>query len=277
MRCLLAFLLTHIVGHSIISLLPYRDWADDLDLDTRPRRLPTWEERQELSASASADNPDPVTERVMVSCDSVWEFFRPWPSAEVRKTLTKRAAERREVEGEGEGGRPAWVGDWNDRGKFVVSWVGTRLRFQERVLGFDQSWTMFSPNVGKGDWVVRSRLLYADGTDLVVHSLADPEDLTRYRTLRLLSEKVLQYSLKMHKDGDRRLGYCNLLAHRHPANGDGSPLVTIHLIQVGYDYPSPGEDIAAELAAQNGPPDWEKTDPFFEYDVRSRKGRDLKK
>jgi hypothetical protein len=273
MRLLLAFFLTHVVGESLVTIFPIDQFADQLDMRRRPRRLPTCEEQQKLLAEATDDNPAPLADEVTASLDSVWEFHKPWPSHDTRKAMQERAWERRLIQADG--GPPAWLGNWGDRGKFVLAWVGYRLEWQERLLGFDQSWRMFSPSVGKGDWIVRARLVYEDGSEVVVHSLADPEDLTRFRTPRFGSEKILQYSLKLEKHDTRRVGYCNLLSHRHATNEAGSPLVKILLVKIGYDYPSPWEDVRAELKAQIGPPDWEKTPPFFEYDVKKREGKEL--
>ena len=66
-----------------------------------------------------------------------------------------------------------------------------------------------------------------------------------------------------------------LLAHRHRANGRGSPLKCVYVYKVRYNYPEPGEDVPAFLAAQNGPPNWDADGPFFVYDPATRRGRKL--
>ncbi len=194
---------------------------------------------------------DAVAERVWEATDSLWYFFRPWPSARTR----------RKIDG------------WTGSVKFVLCWVTTRIGFINEVIRFDQRWTMFSPNVSRGEYVVRIRLVFADRSEEVVPTLSYPEDLTRYDSMRFLTEKVLEYESKLWKDPDLRRGYCNLIAHRRPTNDRGSPLVTIFLHAVQVRYPKPGEDAEAVFRAQNGPPDWRNpSNAFYEYDVKARKG-----
>jgi hypothetical protein len=277
MRLLIGFFLVHIIVQSIISALcPYRDWADELDVPKFPKGLPDSEEREKILTEGVDDSPYPLTDRVMEAFDSVWAYHKPWPAPRAREALAKRAAKRRADYEEGETTIAPWVGDLADGGRFVVAWVGTRLLFQEKLTGYDQSWRMFSPNVGKRETLVRARLVYEDGSTRAVHSPADPEDLTCYRSMRFCSEKTLQYSTKLERDGERRIGYCNLVSHRYPTNG-GSRLVKVQLIKIRYRYPAPGDDAYEALSEQTGPPGWEKEAPFYEYNVQTRKGKRLDK
>jgi hypothetical protein len=269
MRCLLVFLLIQVVGQSLVSLAPYERWAKELGMERFPDRLPTLEEWRTAETPV---NQRSNGERLLRSLQSMGHYFKPWPSAAARTGMTRRATARRAAHA---GGQGLWVGDWADRGKFALCWVGTRLQFQQNLVGLDESWLMFAPSVLKSEVAVRFRLVYEDGTETVVHTLTDPEDLTHYTTHRLLSEKILQYSSKLVSERSRRLGYCNLLAHRHPTNAAGSPLVQILLVKIEYIFPGPAEDAKAFLAAQNGPPGWERRPPFFAYHVQTRTGRDL--
>jgi hypothetical protein len=132
-----------------------------------------------------------------------------------------------------------------------------------------QRWTMFSPNAARGATVARVRLVFQDGSREIVRLHADPEDLTNYS--HWFQEKVLDYELKVAgKDWDSRFGFCNYLSHRHKANAKGSPLTKIYIYEIKYKYPDPGDDAHEVLAAQNGPPGWDRDGPNHEYDVGSR-------
>ncbi|HKB42281.1 MAG TPA: hypothetical protein VKD72_37990, partial [Gemmataceae bacterium] len=192
----------------------------------------------------------PVAERVWESADSVWTYFKPWPSEKTRRKLH----------------------GWTDSGKFAVCWLTTRLNFFNALVRFDQTWTMFSPNVGKWDHSIRVERVFQDGTREIVRNVAYPEDLTRYDSMRFITEKVLQYQTKLERDDDARLGYCNLIAHRRPANDRGSPLTTIFLYKRKVHYPEPGADAMETLRSQSGPGFWEGVKPFYEYDVKTRNG-----
>jgi hypothetical protein len=255
MRIFLFAILFDMVFHSLAALAPYKDWRRDLEMSLYPERLPTCEEMGELAEKAGPDNPHPVGDRVLESADSVWNYFKPWPSAATRKKIT----------------------GWEDGGKFALCWLTTRLGFIESTLRIEQRWTMFSPNVGTGDTLVRSRLAYKDGTGRFERVSADPEDLTHFG--HWFKEKVLEYETRLVKDDEARRGYCNLLAHRFPASATGSPLVKIYLIKVRVRYPDPDEeDVAGFLrrqSAKDGPPGWKKKAPFYEYDVPTRTGKEL--
>jgi hypothetical protein len=253
MRVFLTLLLFDIVFRSLSVLAPLGDWRDDLGMDRMPRRLPTRAEFVELAKQTAEDeHPDPVTSRLFDSADSVWEYYRPWPDWRVRRKLAT-----------GE--------DW---GKWALCWLSSRCQLVESVVGFDQEWPMFSPNVRKKNRVTRAELTYADGTTKEVRMLADPEDLTRYAHWN--QEKILDHELHV-KDGclEDCLGYCNLLTHRHATSPSGARLVRIGLKEVRYDLPPPDVDPVAFLRAQSGPPaDSGRIDrgPFFVYDPATRQG-----
>jgi hypothetical protein len=251
MRLFLSLVVFDMVFHSTASLSDYGKWSRELGMRKYPQPLPTYAEMEELAGQEGPGNPHPVLDQVMESADSVWEFFKPWPSAATSKKITT----------------------WEDGGKFALCWLTTRLGFVENLLGLQQHWAMFSPNVVEATSLVRSRLEYADGSCRLVRLSADPEDLTHYG--HWFKEKVLEYETALHKrdEGEARLGYCNLLAHRYPLNARKSPLVKISLIKVRINYPPPDEkDKEGVLRAQNHLANWEKKAPFFVYDVKTRRG-----
>ena len=243
MRLFLGFLIFDIVFHSLAALTPYRDWLDEMGLERFPKRLPTQAEIAKLASEPHGDDETPVTDRFLESLDSVWDYFKPWPSAKVRHKLK----------------------GWDDRGMYALSWLTSRLDFFESLAGVPQRWTMFSPNVSQAATVARVRLLFQDGSHADVRLTADPEDLTSYS--HWFEEKVLDYELKVVGDYDSRLGYCNYLSHQHKHNACGSPLEKIYIYKVRYTYPAPDDDALAVLKAQNGPPDWDREGPFFVYEV----------
>jgi hypothetical protein len=240
------------VFHSLASLTPYRDWLeDDWKLDRLPRRLPTLEEIGELENKVGPDNPAPVSDRFLASLDSVWVYFKPWPDKETRRKLTT----------------------WEEKSKFALAWLTSRLDFFEALAGTPQHWTMFSPNAAKRAFVARSVLVFQDGTRQEVRLTADPPDLTHYS--HWFQEKVLDYELKVHNDWDSRFGYCNYLKHLYKQNMKASPLEKIFIYKIKYRYPDPDENAAEVLRAQNGPPNWDRDGPDYVYDVASNKMRRL--
>jgi hypothetical protein len=254
MRLFLGLLLCDIVFRSLAVLVPWDDWARQLDMRLLPAGLPTRAELDELAARATSDEPNPGGEEVMQALDSVWRFGQPWPREESRRRI--RTA--------------------GDVGKFAVCWLGSRLAFAEALCGIDQEWPMFSPNVSRVKWVPRARLVFADGSDQLVRPLADPGDPTRYAHWG--GKKLLGAELKAREGAahaDDCFGWCNLLAHRHPQSEAGAPLVRVVCFQVRYDLPPPGADARTFLAAQAGPPPEQVYPDFYEYDVAGRHGKCL--
>jgi hypothetical protein len=253
MRVFLFLLLFNIAFRSLSVLYPWADWVEPLEMDRMPRRLPTQEEIAELAAKTdTTEGFDPVAEDIFRAFDGLWDFARPWPGRATRAQLHEPS-------------------DW---GAWSLVWVCSRFAFVESVIGFDQEWAMFSPNVSKRRWLTRARLTYADASEIVVRQTADPEDLTHYS--HWFQEKVLDYELHV-KDAVGHNsdcnGYCNLLAHRHRANAAGAPLVKISLFEILYRYPSPDDDAIAFLRAQTGPPADQVYPVYFIYDVASREGK----
>jgi hypothetical protein len=251
MRVFLSVLLFDIIFRSLSVLFPVSDWVSELEMDALPWRLPTRAEVNELAAREPAPGrPAPLGERFLESLDDVWLYLKPWPSAKTRARLDS----------------------WPQRGKFVYCWLCTRCEFLEALTGADEEWPMFSPNVSKGKSLVRSHLVYADGSSRVVRLTADPEDLTRYAHWN--RDKVLNYEGRVGTDADNRWGYCNLLSHRYAVNDHGSPLHKIYLYRVHYTYPAPGEDAAAHLKKQMEGSAGQEPEPAWEYDVENRQLRE---
>jgi hypothetical protein len=253
MRIFLAFLVFDMLFQSFVALTPADDWCKELGMRKFPDSLPTAEKRRQLAEKTSDDNPDPIGDRVWEAVDSVWDFFKPWPSQQTRRKIA----------------------DWGDRRRFAVCWLTTRLGFLNRLVRFEQGWEMFSPNVVKGERFIRVQLRFADGSEENFPLTSFPEDLTRYDGLRFFDKKRRQVQIKLSQDREARLGYYALIAHRQPHNDRGSPLTRIYLYKVWVHYPAPGEDAEAVLREQNGAWDRDDQQPCFEYDVNTRKGYQL--
>jgi len=254
MRIFLSLFLFHMVFRSLTVMFPWKDWCDELEMDRHPRpRFATPAERAKMRPSD--EKPYPLLEDFRESFEGVWVYQRPWPGPKTRPHLQS-------------------ADDW---GKFALCWLTSRLDFVENVLGINHEWPMFQPSTSKGCTLARARLYYADGSTYTVRLTADPRDLTNYS--HWFQEKILDYELHVRK-GEGRVndctGYCNLLAHWHPHNEEGSPLVKISLFGVRYEYPTPDDDPLEHWRQQTGPPDDQIRPVFFEYDVAKRKGEAVK-
>ena len=254
MRLFLGLLLFDIVFRSFSIMIPWAEWAQELEITTRPRRLPTRAEFAEMREKADEDELDPVVDDLSRVADSMWEYWRPWPEPSARRKIRT----------------------WGDGGRWTLVWITSRLEVAENILGINEEWPMFSPNVGKIRRVVRARLTYADGSVRTVRSRGDPEDLTHYS--HWFKEKVLDHELKLREgrgNADDDWGYCNLLRHRHPTSDGGSPLAKIDLFLVRYDLPPPGVDAREWLAEQSGPPADRVQPDFYTFDAKTNKGECL--
>src|SRR5262245_42842252 len=146
MRVFLTVLLFDMVFRSFSVIWPTEEWARELGMETMPRRLPTRAELDTLPLEADDYTPDPVQEELMLTLDSVWGFFKPWPEATTRARLRT----------------------WKDSGKWALAWTTTRLELVENVLGINEEWPMFSPSVSRRKWIARARRVYADGSERIV-------------------------------------------------------------------------------------------------------------
>lgn len=254
MRLFLFVLVFDIVFRSCSILIDRdNDWPGELSMRTMPVRLDTRAERAEKLRQWAPGQPNPVTKDVKECLDSIWEFFKPWPSRDTR----------------------ARIHSWRDGGKYVYCWLNTRLSFLENLVGINEEWPMFSPYVAAKKDITRARLTFADGTTRIVRQRRDPEDLCHYS--HWFEEKVLNYErLVLHDGWDRyKRGYCNLLAYRYPRNAAGSPLVSIRLFNVTYEFPPPGVDAVAHLRAQTGPPPEQISGDYFHYEVATREWHNI--
>jgi hypothetical protein len=254
MRLFLGLLLFNMIFRSFMALTPYREWCAELEMESMPLGLPGIEERERLAREGGQTGRDVLSERIGKSFQSVGEYWKPWPTSQTR----------------------AKMNGLDDVGKFSLAWLATRGDFLGSLIHVRPKWMMFSPNAGKYDEVVRARLVYSDGSQDTVRTIAEPADILHHDSLRFLTEKQLQYSTRLYDDDEARRGWCNLLAHRHSHNEAGSSLKTIVLVVVRYDYPPPGTDVRVALAQLIVPLGQEKNPPFYEYDVGSRTGRKLK-
>ena len=260
MRVFLFVVLFDMVFRCFAILYPWDDWADALKMTPLPRRLPTAAERAALIRNATSDDPHPALDRTLLTCDSVWDFFKPWPEPAVRQKL--RTPE--------------------DAGKYVICWLNTRLNLFENVTGFQQGWGMFSPGASTTRQLTRARLHYADGSEVIRRNLGDVEDQTHYFRWGEYRVRSYQMEVKPSKE-DECLGYCNLLAHRYARNADGSPLKQIRLFRVQCDFAPPGVDPREFLQAQMRAtrdslpsPDGPVYPDFYEYNPDSGVGAVLK-
>jgi hypothetical protein len=254
MRLFLSFVLFAIVFRGFSVCFPWADWAKALDMRTRPRRLPTPAEIAGRGGEASDKDPHPVRDDVLAALDSVWDFFKPWPEPAARPNLRT----------------------WADGGRWALVWLSSRLEFVENVLGANEEWPMFSPSVSRAQDLARARLVYADGSEKVVRSKGDPEDLTRYS--HWFQEKVLDHELKVQEGeahADDNFGWCNLLAHRYARSEAGAELTRIYLFKVRYKLAPPRADAGEWLRRQTGPPADQLYKDFYEYDVSAAHGKPL--
>jgi hypothetical protein len=236
---------------SFISLTNCDEWADGLNMQYRPKALPGREEFDQIAAGVHPEGYASVAERWGACGRSVAEFFIPWPNPKTCSKLDSALS----------------------CGSFALVWIDSRLTFLGQLVGVDQSWPMFSPNVAHGDTLCRFRLVYEDGSAREVRSLADPEDLTRYA--HWFEEKHLQAQIRAGSDAEIRTGYCNYLAHRYPSSDSGASLKCIEVFRVHYSYPPPDVDARQFLREQTGPPSKQIEAPFCSYDVRTRREKHI--
>lgn len=224
-------------------------WTAEYGIAANPEALPEPAELRQITAGEHPQGLTSTTGRLWQSVASVGPYFSPVPSEATQAKLTSTV----------------------DYGKYAITWSVTRMAFLGRLVGVDQDWPMFSPNVGNEDTLGRLRLVYADGTSEICRHTADPEDLTSFG--HWFEEKPIQICLKLHRDYETRMGYCGWLTTIHKTNSAGSPLVRIEVFKVRYTYPSPSDDAFVFLSAQTGPPVAQQEPVFWIYDVATRTGK----
>ncbi len=232
MRLFLVLFVADMLGRSLISVTPFADeWGDELGIDDVPKLVPR--DRDSLRSRVS----------------SLAAFFDPRSAGNSAK-VDARARQRL---------------------KTIVTWAGFRLAFVEGLVGIDQDWPMFSPDIATESRHGRFELLYRDGTQLEVRSSTDPEDLTDFT--RFLDEKRLQASEAAISDADALLGYCNMLSHRHPKSPSGAVLEYIVVSIVEYAHPPPGVEPGEFLEAQNDPANQRIDRDLWYFDASTGQGR----
>lgn len=158
-----------------------------------------------------------------------------------------------------------------DCAKYGLTWLVTRADYVGHLVGIDQAWPMFSPDVAGPRTLARLRLIYADGSTRIVRSVGDSRDLLQ--ASHRFDEKPLDFELAAVYDNAARRGFCHAVANRHPVNDAGSRLTTIELFTVRYLRPAPDvDDPRAFLRSQNGPPAKQIGRVVWRYDVRSKRG-----
>lgn len=250
LRIFLFALLFDMAAHALLMLTRIEDKFIGV-VERYPEPLPTPAERRRIDAGEHPDGFTTYSGRLWHSAKGVAVFLSPEPSEE--------AAEKIETVG--------------DVFRYAAAWYKTRADFLSKSVGIDQNWSMFSPNVGTEDTMGRCRLIYEDGSEVIHYPVCDPVDPCRYS--HWFEEKHIQMGLAMSGDRDTRLGYCNWLSHRYPKNAAGSPLKSIVVFKVQYFYPSVDDDPAEFLRRQTGPPEKQVREPFWRYDVKTKRGEYL--
>lgn len=246
MRCVLGVLVFDMVARSMITLTPYdKAWREDLELARMPLRMPTTAQRERIVAGED-DKYATLGERYWATLRSVLWFWSPIPRGKVVPHLNSA----------------------RDYGKYAVVWIGTRLGFMGALLGLDEDWPMFSPNVRRAHITPRAKLVYDDGTREQLWLLGEPYDPTSFH--RWFVKRPLQIDLRLAKDYDARLGVSRNIAERYATSTEGAKLVSIEMFEVKYSLPGPHQNARKMLAAQAQKPTKEK--PFWRYDVATDKG-----
>jgi hypothetical protein len=215
----------------------HMNWVDELAMFTMPYPLPAAAERAQLagqgegtararSEGSSARYPS-LSQRLSAAGASVIRFANPLP--------TTKTAQRLETS-------RAWL-------KYAAVWIHTRLEFVGRLIGVDERWTMFSPTVGTTRTVVRAVLSYADGTDVTVRSLVEPDDFTNF--VRPFAQRRLQHDINLTQLEDVRSNWCRYLARTRPNSAFGSPLDSIGLYELRHALAPPGADAAQHWMEEN--------------------------
>jgi hypothetical protein len=248
MRLFLGAMLFDMIVRSTITLTPFdKDWREDLAMVKFPKRLPTPSDIRKIQQGKDAAYAT-VSERYWSTAASVAEYANPWPNEKTR----------------------AKIDGIDDVAKYAVVWLGLRLSFFGAVSGVDQNWPMFSPNVRRVRTVPRAKLIFEDGSSEQLWLLGEPWDLTDFS--RWMIKRPLQIDLRLDKDYDARLGVSRHLAHTFPYSKHGSPLKFVEFYKVAYRLPKPDEDPYPVLLRQSRKA---LTEPFWRYDVSTRKGKTL--
>jgi hypothetical protein len=249
MRLFLSAYVFDMVVRSMITLTPFdAAWLKDLKMERYPLALPMPSELTTIEQGKS-ERYEGVAERYGASLLSTLEYTSPWPSKKTWGAIESPL----------------------DLGKYVVVWVGTRLSFTGALLGLDQNWPMFSPNVRKSRVVPRAKLIFEDGSSKQLWLLGEPWDTTSFS--RWFIKRPLQIDIRLHKDYDARLGVSRHLARTFPYSEAGSALRFVEMYKVTYHLPRPDQDAHRVLEKQNRKKTWKK--PFWRYDVVTRKGKTI--
>jgi hypothetical protein len=229
MRIFLTLFLAAATYRCFIILFPMRSWYRDYAVPKYPNReLSTLPELVELSGKATPDNPYPALDDLLMTADSVWDYWKPWPGKETRGDIKSAG----------------------DGAKVAACWLNGHLAFLEHLCAVDQGWPMFSPSVTTEHTHTRARLVYDDDSEQVVRQSGEPEDYRHYS--HWFHDKRGNYQRAADDDNaDACFGLCNLLAHRHGQNAAGAKLVKVLLFKVKVVYPAPGEDPQTHYARQN--------------------------
>jgi hypothetical protein len=247
MRCALGFFLFDMVFRSLITLSPYQQqWRKELEMPRLPLRLSTQAQREKIRQGRD-EKYTSVWARNLATIRSAALYASPWPRTKTSRHLDSPAA----------------------YAKYAYVWLGTRLGFVGTLLGLDEDWPMFSPNVRRSHVAPRAVLVYADGHREQLWLLGEPRDPTHFQ--RWFVKRPLQIDLRLAKDYDARLSVSRNLAEHHPSSKSGAPLEAIEMFEVKYTLPAPGQDAREVLGAQAQKAPAGKA--FWRFDVETGKGR----
>jgi hypothetical protein len=252
MRLFLSVCLLHIFGSSLMStLMPYKQWAKDLNMPVRPLALPTKTERQSIADRTHAEGYTSSAQRYGATARSVGRFYLPWPEA----TTTEQ------------------IHSATDAGRYTAVWFISRMDVIGRILGFEQTWPMFSPDVATSAEVTRFRLIFQDGTQHIQRLECDPEKRQQFH--RWFAEKRQQIHQLSATDQDARHGLCLMLAHRYAHNDQGAALKRIEVFKVVIQFAPPDVDPTQWYTAQSKPPADQIKPVFWIHDAATGKGRSM--
>jgi hypothetical protein len=256
MRLLLFAVLFHMFFRSTDILYPWEDWLHELKLKRAPRPLPTRAQLAQMREKAGG-SIEPVFREFQECGASLIDYWNFTPTQEQNEKLASTT-------------------DW---AKYSLAWTASRLEWCECILGIDQEWPMFSPNVGKQRYATRARLLFDDNSEITIRPRSEPENLLSYS--RWSQGKNLGVDRFVFSDHGKRYyacpGYCNFLAHRYTHNAKGSRLRAIVLYEVKFLFLPPGADPNEFLGNQtNKTRDYEGKQArwaFFIYSPQDRTSR----
>ncbi len=233
-----------LVVRGVLGGIVARDWNKELSVQTLPKALPTQSELTKIRRGKSSY--DSVAARFGASLEAVAGYFNPIPR---EVTLSKI------------GGASDWL-------KYASTWTRTRLRFVGKFTMINHSWPMFSPNTRRARSVIRSRMIYADGTVREHYPFNEPRSFTDYSRWLVKRPQKIDERLQTHHNA--RMGMANYLSHAYSTSKSGAPLDKIEMYKIGYRFPVIGADVRKHWKRVRARA---KPELIWRYDPSTRRGR----